>query len=657
MNLPSVSRRRGLALCSAALALSAPFASAQDKKAPPKPADDGYSGGAVIVIEHASLDKLFSDPKDKRFGEAVAMVPLRLKELPSELPDAQIPPEAIDIAQALLKDAVRPGRLTVAYDESPTGGFFGYGVAFSVLTPEKAEADRMQSQVSGLIDMADNFPRSKPSSRYKGMFDIETPAGLVTYGPRQAKDGWRYELIVGTMQDADIGAAALPTPPKGLDVLARGRIDLSGLTPGADTLQAFAAREPEAREIVREVRTYLVDLGLLGSKALKMSFLSGRTETESVSLATVENAGRVADYLGVSRQPLDRSILAMIPADSGHASVSRMGYAWVNKLIDKVKDKSDDVARAVNQFKAMTGVDFQDEVIASLGDVSGYYTSESTGGGGIGSSVVMISLKDREKFSGAVTKLSQFINAMGREHARGYVRVTPGANRDGVAWYSLQFPGVPVPLELSMAMTDKWLLVAPTPQALTVALNQARGKGDAGLQSNPVFASAFPKDAPFAAVSFTDTTKTLGEGYTFLTMVGSAVTNMVRSPSDPARDPGMIVPLFNDLKKGARPTIGWGTWQGESYVYESHSDHSLLVNAATGLASMARGLPLMAVQMMGAMNNVRGVRGGMAPAIPQRIRHAEPGVISDAGEAVSWLYREMLPEFNPERMVMTTGRE
>jgi hypothetical protein len=57
-----------------------------------KPQPEAFKG-TVLILEHASLDKIFSDPKDKAFGEALAMIPARIRELPRES-KGEIPPEA-----------------------------------------------------------------------------------------------------------------------------------------------------------------------------------------------------------------------------------------------------------------------------------------------------------------------------------------------------------------------------------------------------------------------------------------------------------------------------------------------------------------------------------------------------------------------------------
>src|SRR5579862_1229413 len=68
----------------AAAAVGSASALAQPpSKQPAKPAEAApFKAGTVLVVEHASLDKLFADPKDKAFGDALAMIPDRIRELP-----------------------------------------------------------------------------------------------------------------------------------------------------------------------------------------------------------------------------------------------------------------------------------------------------------------------------------------------------------------------------------------------------------------------------------------------------------------------------------------------------------------------------------------------------------------------------------------------
>ena len=95
-----------------------------------------------------------------------------------------------------------------------------------------------------------------------------------------------------------------------------------------------------------------------------------------------------------------------------------------------------------------------------------------------------------------------------------------------------------------------------------------------------------PKDLSVSSLKFADTARNMHQGYAFLTMLGSGVANLVRSPSDPTRSPQLTVPTFPDLKKGVRPAVSWGLWKGDDYVFESHADHSMLVNATSAVSSL-----------------------------------------------------------------------
>jgi hypothetical protein len=147
-------------------------------------------------------------------------------------------------------------------------------------------------------------------------------------------------------------------------------------------------------------------------------------------------------------------------------------------------------------------------------------------------------------------------------------------------------------------MTSKWLVVGPTPQATIAAMRQVVGKGDGGLMTNRTFASSIPGDRPIVGFSFTDTAKNLAGGYAALSLIGSALANAVRSPVDGERDPGLLVPLYNDLKRDVRPSVSFSYWQGDALVIESLTDRSVLVNAAGTLGVINSVLPIVAIPAM-----------------------------------------------------------
>jgi len=93
---------------------------------------------------------MMSDPKDRAMGEALAMLPARVRELPREI--KQMPPDAARYINLGLYTLSRPARLIATYDgENPSGGFFGYGVALSFAVGEQKNADELHAAISPLV--------------------------------------------------------------------------------------------------------------------------------------------------------------------------------------------------------------------------------------------------------------------------------------------------------------------------------------------------------------------------------------------------------------------------------------------------------------------------------------------------------------------------
>src|SRR5258705_12894047 len=101
------------------------------------------------------------------------MIPDRLAELPRDIPD--FPPEAAPLISALVRAATHPVRLIVSYDETPTGGFFGYGIALSTLTSRKDEADAIHARPHHNPALGGNNPPPKPSNPFTGIPDSQLP--------------------------------------------------------------------------------------------------------------------------------------------------------------------------------------------------------------------------------------------------------------------------------------------------------------------------------------------------------------------------------------------------------------------------------------------------------------------------------------------------
>jgi hypothetical protein len=563
-----------------------------------------FKAGTVFVMEHAALSSLFADPKDRAFGDALGMIPDRIRELPREA-RGQMPPEVAPLLITALTNLARPCRIAVCYNgDNPSGGGFGYGLVASVLTPTQDDADQVQAQVTALLNQNHGGPRPMASKRFPGMMDIQTPAALLSFGPRHAADGWRYEVVFGTVTDPDAVSTALPKAPSGVEPMVRLQFDTAGLNPAMDMVKAFAAQNPQAGEGLAKLQA----AGLGGSKTVKVDYVAGRGKNETVSFTTMHGARALAETWGLSTKPLSKDDFGAIPADATDAYLHH-GKDGAILDLNAIVAQNAEVGHFLEQFQQATGVDLQADVVQALGTTSAVYLSDSTGGAGLGSAVAMVSVRDRARLWSAIGKLSALANMQADQIplGPGYIRLTPTKD-GGTDLMTLRFPGLPVPLELTFALTDKWFIFAPTPQAALAASRQASGHGDGGLLANKTFAAAFSSDHQATSITFSDTPRNLAGGYTFLSLLGSAVANGVRSPTDPKREPGLVVPLYNDLRRDARASVGYTYWRGDDLVTESHSDHSMLVAAAGSGGTIGKILPLIVIPAVIGASHAGGMR-------------------------------------------------
>jgi hypothetical protein len=315
---------------------------------------------------------------------------------------------------------------------------------------------------------------------------------------------------------------------------------------------------------------------------------------------------------------------ARVPTNAVMASLARFDLNYVDKFIDRAAEWGAPVDDFLGEFREHTGVDLRTDILEVVGGTWGAYMSDSTGGGSLGSGIVFVSLKDSAKLVGAHRKLVETAGKHLAEEEKGmYIR--PRIWKDGdVELMSLQFPGVPVPLEITYAVAGNWLIAGLTPQAVVTASRQALGKGDQGLVNHPAlrgFASG-----SFSSVSIMDSARLARDGYPIMSMIGSAISAGVRSPGGGGRDPGLIVPTFAELVKGMKPTVEVSYWQGDDFVSETRADRSLLAQGAASMGMMSKFAPIiMGMAVAGAQAQNAGMGRPLRPRRPGMALHRRFG--------------------------------
>lgn len=537
----------------------------------PEPAKKPTANGApIFVADFAGLPSMLVDKKDQGLKNALGMIPARLRELPNEVPGMdQIPPPVIE---ALLTLLTQPTRVAITFDDQRQDeGMFGLGAVLSFGPGEEQRMNELHGIVNAMLSMSGAAADVEVSEKYDQMLEFPSPAGgIVRYGPRKAGPGWRYELHAGINVDPDSVFTAIPAAANGVTPLFRGALDLRPVGPMIQ--EQIAAMDPNG-----EITGQLESMGVIGDAAVKYTWQSGYTKDEQLAVTTMEGMKPHAKALSMSTASLKDSIYAMIPADASVAVVGQRDLAGQIEMIEQALLQGG--GDPLQQIEDMTGVDIINDVAKCLGSTFGFYMSESTGGQ-LGSIIAFISLDDRARFEQAHSKLVGFANTMlnSPDTARGYVRIRPWQDGE-TKLFSLSFAGLPVPAEVTWALHGDWLVIGAMPQSTLSATRQIAGKGDKGLRANKSFTAVIPADKELNAFSFVDTPRIMKDGYQYVSLMGAAVANAARSPSNPQREPGLVVPPLNELREGARPMYTISYWKGNDYITESHADRSVLVNA------------------------------------------------------------------------------
>lgn len=581
---------RPLAL-TAALLCSAGHAFAQDEE--PR---------QFMVVEHWGMANLVSDPRDAGLKRAIEMIPARLAELREEVPG--MPPEVVTLIDMLPRMMSRPMKMGIAYTPGePTGGLFNYGIVLSIEAADEAEAKRNHERIKSLLKNAD-APTSA-SKRLDGFTEVELgPPGNLAYGVRKSGNAWRNEVVYGTVGDLDKVLASPAIMNKEITPLMVASFDRTALTPAEKMILTVAPKDqPQIREIAVQLRKN----GIVGNDAMKANLEIGVTADEMLTTTRVERAGKFKAALHLSSEPLTEADFRAVPADATMASLGSGDLGYFREAIDQASKASPEVVEVLDQFKTQTGVDIRTDLIDCVGGSFAMYMSDSTGGGGLGSAVILIGLRDRERFMKAHAKLvgkaRQLMDENLTEMPGPYVKLDTW--KDGSTdMNALRMRGLPMPVELCYAATSRFLILGLTPQAVTAAVRQAEGKGDGGLLSNPRVAEVVKgKQTTLIGLSYSDTPRMVREGYTLLAMMGNGLANGVRSTTDYAREPGLVVPPPHELLKGAKSSVSMTYWDGETLVMEGKADKSLLVAAGGTMGTMVQFAPLIA-----------GVVGGVAAA-------------------------------------------
>lgn len=552
----------------------------------------------ILAFEHGDCASFLPSKKDAALLAALNLVPVRVAEImatPGLGPDpGEVPEGIVELVTRTLTGPMRMAVTQQGFDERSRMPKLGMVISYSA--KDQGDANSMMTRVENArAFVAQRGPsvNVQPSQRYPGMNAIVLPPGTLLYGPRQGKDGWRFEVMFGNVADPD-GAMwdALPKGGGVKSVAARGVFDLAAATPVIEMFGGMASMwMPSGESIMQGLR----DTGVIGDDAISIEAVCGFDGAGSVKTFTVHRAGRLAEKMGIVRTALTGAELSVLPADSVFASVSRIDPQGMWAKVKAQAGAAPEFERMQAELREVAGIDIETDLISALGGTSALCLSDTTGGNSLLSAVGFIEARDPAKLSATLDKLAEKGNAALDEMVRGG-GPTPGTVRlsswvssegatKGVKFMSLRCPGLPIPAEPTLAVADRWLIVGLSPQSCSAAAGHAmsvKGAAKGGLLTNPAFAASAGQSLVGAtSVTFIDSASTMRDGYPVLQMLGAALTNFARSPSSASpREVAQVVPALGELKSGARPIVFVTTWSGDDMVMSVRGDESALVNIA-----------------------------------------------------------------------------
>jgi hypothetical protein len=545
----------------------------------PAAAQDAATFEPLLSITTRGCEALFVDEKDQALFAALQLLDERLLDLPQEIPGFEAPPGTLELLVRLLGS---PLSLTVGQPSEPIAGLpLPLAGELRLTQPDASAARALFEDVVALLgDLG--LPLEAPAAGGPWVVPAPVPLWL---GDAQADVCLRLGLAEGvaaTSQQHLLPAAAR--------LFCSGYADLGGCL---DLMAEASGGDAELEQLTGM-------LALMGLESFEYEWACGTDEKRSHLVVNMPGFARAAVEKGLlSDAEFPTRIVATIPEDATWAVAFGMhlgGLAGLYREMGATLTGDPDFDLFA-LFEEWTGLDVEQDLIAPFGGFGALYASDTTGGGGLLSTVAVVQLADREGFLATWGELERAVADLGRERANGYLRFSHWQDA-GHDYATLSFPGLPVPLELCLSTTAGYAVLGASPQATRAALEQIE-RAQRSLLDNLDFQRQLAPDmAGVVSVSWINTPRLLQDGYGTVGLLCSALANAVRSPGDPGREPGPLLPSFNDLGRGAMGIVTVGRRVGDDFRSETRADRSQLVNAV-GLMGYAYASPVGAVLTAG----------------------------------------------------------
>ncbi|MFT7671153.1 MAG: hypothetical protein ACI8X5_003869 [Planctomycetota bacterium] len=538
----------------------------------------GTSFTPLISIQNEGCKSFLVDDKDQRLLAALSMLGGRLEELPTEIPDFDAPPEFVPLLVRLLGGGAS---LTVGLNSEPIAGMPLLPLAGELRLAQAsgADAQKMKEDIASFAQEL-GAPLKAPAAGKGWVIPIPVPMWMGSTDD----DVYLRVGLEGGVQAPSMSHLL----PDNAQMSFSGSFDLGEIL---QIVGEFAGEDPDLLKGMELLESF-------GMEDLRYDWAFGVDSERSHFVLNMPGWAKEATAYGlISETDLNPELVGTIPADATWAMASTINVSGLFEVYDGLLQETAgmDLTALIQEN---TKLDIQKDLIAPFGNGIAMYASDTTGGGGLLSTVGVVELNDRDAFLNTWTRLERTAAIVGREEMEGYMRFSR-YEQDGLTYHVLTFPGVPIPVELSMTAVDRYAVFGVTPQAVEAAAKHIISN-EGGLLRNPAFAEQITADDMTGVLSVTwlNTPRLMQDGYGLLSMGCSAVANMVRSPKGAGREPGSLLPTFNELSQGAKGMVTLSRRSGEDLRSETRADRSQLVNAS-GLMGYMANSPMVAFMGLG----------------------------------------------------------
>lgn len=560
-------------------------------------AQDGPRVEPLLSMTTGGCESFFVDDKDQRLLAALQLVDERLLELPREIPDFDAPPGALELVMRLFGG---PLSLTIGLSSEPIEGMpMPFAGELRLVQASPGAAGELVADVAAfLADMG--APVEEPAAGEAWVMPAPVPLWMGEAGA----DAYLRLGLEGGVPATDQSHLL----PRGARPSFMGSMDYGSFI---DFLVDASGSDPEVEQMVEL-------LARLGLEELEYEWAMGSDEERSHLVFNMPGWAQAAAEAGlISEAELEPRIVATIPEDATWAWAFAMDLGAVAETYRSMGsvlsgDPDMDLFALVEES---TGLDVERDLIAPFGGLGAVYASDTTGGGGLLSTVAVIELADREAFLGTWGRMEEAAGDFGRDEAQGYLRFSH-YRESGYDFSILSFPGLPVPFELCMSTTAQYAVIGVTPQATQGALEQIEVAQRSLLDNVDFQQQLAPDMSGVVSVSWVNTPRLMQDGYGTVALLCSALANGVRSPHGTEREPGVLLPPFHSLRADAKGIVTVGRRVGDDFRSETRADRSQLVNAA-GLVGYVYSSPVVALVGVGMMATL------VVPQVMGRLQQAE----------------------------------